>query len=80
MAEPAAANQDKRGTKPNGVEKWNAVVLTITMLAVVYYAYLTNQILTADTRPYIGVAISANSAIFPFDPRLSYAIGNPANR
>jgi hypothetical protein len=67
MAEPAAVNQNKSGNKPNGVDKWNAVVLTVTMLAVIYYAYITNKILTADTRPYVGIAINYSTDYFPFN-------------
>ena len=38
MAETAEVDQSERGRKPNGVDKWNAVVLTITMIAVIIYA------------------------------------------
>jgi hypothetical protein len=39
MSETAEVDQDKRAQKPNGVDKWNAAILTITMIAVIVYAY-----------------------------------------
>jgi hypothetical protein len=77
MAETAEENQNKGGDKPNGVDIWNAVILSITMLAVIYYAYITNQILTADTRPYVGVAIGFSSVYFPFAPESKAPIQAP---
>jgi hypothetical protein len=39
MSESAEINQNERAQKPNGADKWNATILTITMIAVVWYAY-----------------------------------------
>jgi hypothetical protein len=41
MAEATEVDQHKGSNEPNGVDKWNAVVLTITMIAVIIYAGLT---------------------------------------
>ena len=38
MAKAAEVDQRERAQKPNGVDIWNAVILTITMIAVVIYA------------------------------------------
>ncbi len=38
MSETAEVDQNERAHKPNGVDKWNAAILTITMIAVIVYA------------------------------------------
>lgn len=38
MSETAEVDQKERTNKPNGVDKWNAAILTITMIAVIVYA------------------------------------------
>lgn len=68
MAEPTEVDQRKCSKKPNGVDYWNAIVLTITMIAIIVYACLTREILNVSTRPYIGVAILASNDYFPFSP------------
>jgi hypothetical protein len=77
MAETTKIDQRERSNKPNGVDKWNAFVLTITMGAVLFYTYLTHNILTADTRPYIGIAINAPTEYFPFSPEAKKPIQAP---
>jgi hypothetical protein len=69
MPESAEIDKNKCENKSTGVDKWNAGVLTITMLAVCYYTYLTNGILSADTRPYVAISIGGQSDYPPFDPQ-----------
>jgi hypothetical protein len=68
MAEATDEHQSKCSNKPNRVDYWNAGVLTVTMIAVIVYACLTSDLLTASTRPYIGVAVYYPVDYFPFSP------------
>jgi hypothetical protein len=71
--------------KPNGVEIWSAVVLTLTLIVVSIYTceahrqnVLTQQAIELNTRPYVGVVINGMSDVPPFTPaggqKLSLAV------
>jgi|ERR1700683_4392281 len=63
MAEPAEEDETDRARKSNGVEKWTAFVLTLTLGAVAWYACeakrqtdIANQNLELANRPIIAVS------------------------
>src|SRR5271167_4326781 len=56
-------NEKARGNRPNAIEVWTAIVLTITMVAVVWYTWeadrqneFNKRIIETASRPYLAVS------------------------